>query len=99
MLIHATGVVINGSVTGGDSVFVEHQVTVGAERRQSPRIGSHVFIGAGAKILGPITLGDHSRVGANAVVLDDVAPYTTVAGIPARVVKRRSPADLAEAAG
>jgi len=65
VLIHATGVVINGDVIGGKNVFIEHQVTNGAERRESPRIGNGVFIGAGAKIIGAITLGDHSRVGAN----------------------------------
>jgi len=99
VLIHATGVVINGDVVGGKNVFIEHQVTIGAERRQSPRIGNGVFIGAGAKIIGAITLGDHSRVGANAVVLDDVPAYATVVGIPARVVRRRTPSDVVEAAG
>ena len=99
VLIHATGVVINGTVVGGENVFIEHQVTIGAERRQSPRIGSHVFIGAGAKIIGAITLGDHSRVGANAVVLDDVPPYATVVGIPAKVVRHRGTSDVVEAAG
>jgi serine O-acetyltransferase len=98
VLIHATGVVINGRVRGGENVFIEHQVTIGAERRQSPRIGSNVFIGAGAKIIGEITVGDHSRIGANAVVLDDVPAYATVAGIPARVVRQRSQADLTEVA-
>ena len=98
VLIHATGVVINGDVLGGNNVFVEHQVTIGAERRQSPRIGNHVFIGAGAKIIGSITVGDHSRVGANAVVLDDVPSHATVVGIPARVVRRRGPG-LTEIAG
>jgi serine O-acetyltransferase len=99
VLIHATGVVINGQVIGGEHVLIEHQVTIGAERRQSPRIGSNVFIGAGAKIIGQITVGDHSRVGANAVVLDDVPAYATVAGIPARVVRRRGGTDLTEVAG
>jgi serine O-acetyltransferase len=99
VLIHATGVVINGQVIGGTNVFIEHQVTIGAERRESPRIGNNVFIGAGAKIIGQITVGDHSRVGANAVVLDDVPPHATVAGIPARVVRRRGGTDLSEAAG
>jgi len=99
VLIHATGVVINGQVSGGEHVFIEHQVTIGAERRQSPRIGNHVFIGAGAKIIGSITVGDHSRVGANAVVLDDVPAYATVAGIPAKVVRRRAASDFVEAAG
>ena len=99
VLIHATGVVINGDVIGGKNVFIEHQVTIGAERRQSPRIGNGVFIGAGAKVIGAITLGDHSRVGANAVVLDDVPAYATVVGIPARVVRRRAASDFVEAAG
>ena len=97
VLIHATGVVINGRVTGGENVLIEHQVTIGAERRQSPRIGSDVFIGAGAKIIGEITVGDHARIGANAVVLDDVPAFATVAGVPARVVRQRSP-DLTEVA-
>ena len=98
VLIHATGVVINGCVVGGENVFIEHQVTIGAERRQSPKIGSNVFIGAGAKLIGEITVGNHSRVGANAVVLDDVPAFATVAGIPARVVRRRNTSDLAEVA-
>jgi serine O-acetyltransferase len=96
VLIHATGVVINGRVTGGENVFVEHQVTIGAERRRSPVIGSHVFIGAGAKIIGEVTVGDHSRVGANAVVLEDVPAYATVVGIPARVVRRNGLAEVAK---
>ena len=96
VLIHATGVVINGRVSGGENVLIEHQVTIGAERRQSPRIGNDVFIGAGAKIIGEISVGDHSRIGANAVVLDDVPAYATVAGIPARVVRQRNHPDLTE---
>lgn len=91
VLIHATGIVINGQVKGGANVFIEHQVTIGAERRKSPRIGSDVFIGAGAKVIGEVTIGDQSRIGANAVVIDDVPPYTTVVGIPARVVRSRAP--------
>ncbi len=90
VLIHATGVVINGQVKGGSNVYIEHQVTIGAEKRLSPRIGNNVFIGAGAKIIGEVTLGDHCRVGANAVVLDDVPPHSTVVGIPARVVRQHA---------
>jgi serine O-acetyltransferase len=96
VLIHSTGVVINGNVRGGRRVFIEHQVTIGAERRQSPRLGDGVFLGAGAKVIGPVTLGDGCRVGANAVVVRDVPPRTTVVGIPARPVRRRKrsvPAD------
>jgi serine O-acetyltransferase len=89
VLIHATGVVINGQVRGGTNVYIEHQVTIGAERRVSPKLGNDVFLGAGAKVIGPVTIGDGARVGANAVVVHDVPPHTTVVGIPARVVRRR----------
>lgn len=89
VLIHATGIVINGTVRGGERVHLEHQVTIGAERRQSPILGNDVFIGAGAKVLGSVTIGDGARIGANAVVVHDVPPHTTVVGIPARVVRQR----------
>jgi serine O-acetyltransferase len=89
ILVHATGVVVNGRVVGGSGVFLEHQVTIGAERRASPRLGNDVFVGAGAKILGAVSVGDGARVGANAVVVKDVPPHTTVVGIPARVVRTR----------
>lgn len=89
VLIHADGVVINGAVRGGRNVHIEHQVTIGAERRASPILGDDVFIGAGAKIIGPVRIGDGARIGANAVVLHDVPPHTTVVGIPARPVQRR----------
>lgn len=91
VLIHATGVVINGSVRGGSGVYIEHQVTLGADRRLSPTVGNEVFIGAGAKVIGAVTLGDGSRIGANAVVVEDVPPHTTAAGVPARVVRWHQP--------
>lgn len=91
VLIHSTGVVINGNVRGGSNVSIEHQVTIGAERRQTPLIGSDVFIGAGAKVLGSVVVGDGARVGANAVVVHDVPAHATVVGIPARVVRVRQP--------
>ncbi len=91
VLIHSTGVVINGSVRGGSNVFLEHQVTIGAERRQMPCLGSDIFVGAGAKILGSVTIGDGARIGANAVVVRDVEAHTTVVGIPAKVVRTRQP--------
>lgn len=90
VLIHSTGVVINGRVRGGANVHLEHQVTIGAERRQSPVLGDDVFIGAGAKILGDLSIGEGARIGANAVVLDDLPPDCTAVGIPAQVVRRRS---------
>ena len=90
VLIHSTGVVINGSVCGGCHVYLEHQVTVGAERGLSPRLGDHVFVGAGAKIVGPITLGSDCRIGANAVVVHDIPSGATAVGVPARIVRTRA---------
>ncbi len=88
VLVHSIGVVINTTVKGGRNVVLEHQVTIGAEKGVSPILGDNVFVGAGAKILGGVTLGKGAKVGANAVVLDDVPEGATVVGIPARVVKR-----------
>jgi serine O-acetyltransferase len=89
VLIHAQGVVINGGVQGGSRVLIEHQVTIGAERRQAPLLGNDIFIGAGAKIIGAVTIGDGAKIGANAVVVHDVPANSTVVGIPARVVRQR----------
>jgi serine O-acetyltransferase len=89
VLIHATGTVINGMVRGGSNISIEHHVTIGAERRMSPTIGDDVFIGAGAKIVGPIVVGNGARIGVNAGVLHDVPPHSIVAGNPARVVRLR----------
>lgn len=89
VLLHSQGVVINGQARGGSNICLEHQVTIGAERNQNPRLGSDVYIGCGARILGAVTVGDGARVGANAVVVRDVPAGATVVGIPARVVKQR----------
>ena len=90
VLIHSTGVVINSAVRGGRGVHIEHQVTIGAERRQIPVLGNDVFIGAGAKIIGGIVVGDGARIGANAVVLQDVPPGASAVGVPARIIDRTS---------
>jgi serine O-acetyltransferase len=93
VLVHATGIVINGLVKGGSNIYIEHQVTIGGERGEAPTIGNDVYIGAGAKIIRPIVVGDGARIGANAVVVHDVPAYATVVGIPARVVRSRAPED------
>src|SRR5580658_10079615 len=89
---HGMGVVIGQTAEVGDDCYIYHQVTLGVARTSSgkrhPTIGNNVIIGAGAKVLGPITVGDNARVGSNAVVLDDVPDNTTVVGIPARPVDR-----------
>lgn len=89
VLIHSTGIVINGQVRGGSHVYLEHQVTIGAERGQSPRLGDRVFVGAGAKIVGSVSIGHNCRIGANAVVVHDIPSGATAVGIPAKVVHQR----------
>ena len=86
VLIHSYGVVINGAVRGGRDLRIEHLVTIGAERGQSPLLGDDVFIGAGAKVIGPVRIGSHTRIGANAVVTHDVPDHCTAVGIPARLI-------------
>lgn len=88
VLVHADGVVINGAVRGGRGVTIEHQVTVGAEGRLSPVLGDGVFLGAGCKVVGAVRVGDHAKVGANAVVIADVPPHATAVGVPARIIRR-----------
>ena len=91
VLMHPTGVVINGAVRGGKNIVIESGVVIGAARSglpaEVPQLGNNIFIGAGAKILGGIRIGDHVKVGANAVVVKDVPDGATVVGIPAKVVK------------
>lgn len=84
VLIHSNGVVINTSVRGGRNIKIEHQVTIGAERDQSPVLGDDIFIGAGARVLGAIRVGSNVRIGANAVVVKDVPDGVTAIGIPAQ---------------
>ncbi len=96
VLFHSNGVVINGKVRGGSNVYLHHEVTLGDnEAGESPMLGSHIHIGAGAKLIGKVTIGDGARIGANAVVVHDVEPNTTVVGIPARPVRRRAQDDAA----
>ena len=87
VLIHSTGVVINSDVVGGDDIHIEHQVTIGAEKGASPQLGSRIFIGAGAKIIGNIRIGDDVKIGANAVVLQDVPDGCTAVGVPAKILQ------------
>jgi serine O-acetyltransferase len=91
VLFHSNGVVINGKVRGGSHVHLHHEVTIGDnEEGESPVLGSHIKIGAGAKLIGAVTIGDGARIGANAVVVRDVEAHTTVVGIPAKPVQRRA---------
>ena len=91
VIIHSNGVVINSSVRGGRNVYIEHKVTIGAEKGISPRLEDDIFIGAGAKIVGGVRVGNNARIGANAVVTRDVPDWSTVGGVPARVINVREP--------
>lgn len=87
---HGTGVVIGETAVIGDDVSMLHEVTLGGTGKERgdrhPKIGNGVMIGAGAKILGNVKIGTGSKIGAGSVVLIDVPPHTTVAGVPARIV-------------
>jgi serine O-acetyltransferase len=87
---HAHSIVIGETAVVGDNVSMLHSVTLGGTGKEDgdrhPKIGDGVLIGAGAKVLGNIRVGHCSRIAAGSVVLKDVPPCTTVAGVPARVV-------------
>lgn len=87
---HGMGVVIGETATIGDDVTLYHGVTLGGtswkEGKRHPTLGNGVVVGAGAKILGPITIGDKATIGSNAVVVKDVPAGRTAVGIPARIL-------------
>jgi serine O-acetyltransferase len=92
---HANGVIIHPDASIGDDVTIFHQVTIGINEQSSrgpgaPTIGNRVVIGAGAKVLGPVQIGDGSSVGANAVVVNDVPANATAVGVPAKVLMTHS---------
>ena len=88
---HGMGIVIGETAEIGDVCKIYHGVTLGGTGhdtgKRHPTIGNNVLISTGAKVLGPFKVGDNSRIGANAVVLQEVPPDSTVVGIKARVVK------------
>jgi len=89
---HFGDIIISGYAKFGDNCVVRNGVTVGlknVEKPCAPCIGNNVSIGAGAKVLGDITVGDNVDIGANAVVITDVPSDSTAVGVPARVVPKR----------
>lgn len=87
MLPHPNGVVIHDEAIVGDDGMIMQQVTIGMiGGGEVPIVGNNVYMGAGAKIIGRLKIGDGARIGANAVVLGDVPPGSTAIGIPARLI-------------
>ena len=90
LMDHATGIVIGETAVVEDNVSILHEVTLGGTGKETgdrhPKIRAGVLISAGAKILGNVEVGEGAKVGAGSVVLEDVPPHSTVAGIPAKVV-------------
>jgi serine O-acetyltransferase len=99
LIDHGTGVVIGETAVVEDHVSLLHEVTLGGTGKETgdrhPKVRRGVLIGAGAKILGNVEIGKGAKVGAGSVVLRDVPPHTTVAGVPARVVGRCAVAEPA----
>ena len=95
---HGAGVVIGETAEVGEDVTLYHGVTLGGtswrKGKRHPTLGDGVLVGAGAKILGPISIGANARVGANSVVVEDVPPGCTVVGIPGKVVRLREAGQL-----
>ena len=92
MIDHGMGVVIGETAEIGDNCTIYQGVTLGGTGKdvgkRHPTLGNNVMIGAGAKVLGPLVIGDNSKVAANAVVLSEIPENSTAVGIPAKVVKR-----------
>lgn len=89
---HGTGVVIGETTIIGDDCTIYQGATLGGtgkdHGKRHPTIGNNVMIGAGAKVLGPMKIGDNSNVAAGAVVLSEIPPNSTAVGVPARIVKQ-----------
>lgn len=89
---HGMGVVIGETAIIGDNVLLYQGVTLGgtglAHEKRHPTIGNNVVVGAGAKVLGNISIGDNTYIGANAVVIKDIPPNSTVVGVPGRITKQ-----------
>lgn len=98
MMPHPNGIVIHPDAVVGPNCLIFQQVTLGEERGLAPIIGGHVDIGAGARIIGGVRIGDHAKIGANAVVLQDVPPGATAVGIPARIIPAGTRAAFSEPA-
>lgn len=92
LIDHGSGVVIGETAEIGDNCLIYQGVTLGGtgkdHGKRHPTLGNNVMVGSGAKILGPFKVGDGAKIAANAVVLEEVPPYSTAVGVPARIAKK-----------
>ncbi|MFT3951416.1 MAG: serine O-acetyltransferase [Oscillospiraceae bacterium] len=92
LIDHGSGVVIGETAEIGDNCLIYQGCTLGGTGKESgkrhPTLGNNVMVGSGSKILGPFKVGDHAKIAANAVVLEEVPPYATAVGVPARIIRR-----------
>ena len=86
---HPNGIVIAPDAVIGPNCLLFQQVTIGATTHGYPELGGGIDVGAGARILGPIRIGNHAKIGANAVVVTDIPVGATAIGVPARVVNQK----------
>lgn len=102
IISHGSGAVIGSDAIIGNNVVIRQNVTIGRngkskkeiEDRVHPIIYENVDVGAGAAIIGPITVGPHAVIGANAVITKDVPPYAVVAGVPGKILRYNYPTDI-----
>lgn len=91
LIDHGSGVVIGETAEIGDNCLIYQGVTLGGTGKECgkrhPTLGNNVMVGAGARVLGPFTVGDNAKIAANAVVLNEVPPNATAVGVPARIVR------------
>eukprot|EP01034_Spumella_vulgaris_P031364 gene31364-38741_t len=98
LIDHGTGVVIGETAVVGNNVSMLHKVTLGGTGlrlvQRHPMIGDGVLLGAGATLLGPITIGEGANIGAASMVLTDIPPHCVAVGVPAKVISRRHPKNV-----
>ena len=84
VIMHPVGIVINSKVQGGTNVTLESGVVIGDEKGRSPVLQNNIFVGAGAKIIGSVTIEDNVKIGANAVLTKSAPANSTMLGVPAK---------------
>lgn len=90
VIMHPVGIVINSKVSGGNNITLESGVVIGDEKGLSPKLANNIFVGAGAKIIGALTVDDNVKIGANAVLTKNAYKGETMLGIPAKAYKKNT---------